>query len=551
VAQVTRYARLAFLAVLLATPATIRAQNGDPIASLAQAAEAAPNDAAAQARLSQAHAAANEPAAALRAIGRALAIQPQNPEYLRSFAVLATWVGSYGAAEETFETLAALQPDDESVLLNLARVRSWSGDTDAAVETYRRYLRRAPATPEPWLELATAESWRGNFAGAVNTLESYRSRFGESPAYAVTLARVYAAAGRPSRAVALLDPLPADYDVQVARTIALTVKRNVGAARASLASVRQLDAANVQTRNAERLLRATLGSAIHPQVSFYSDSDRVRTFAVAPTASVMLSSGTRIAAGWGRHVLQGTAASGLGRTDGRSAKHDHVWAELGQTLGPLTLSGRAGSARIDGFDRTPYEVGARLQVTDTLGVGATRREGFMLTSPRALELGLTERRHQIDAAWTPTLRLTVLGEATHQELSDGNRRWETRIAPQWAVARRASINLDLGAAAYRLATDIDLANGYYDPRVYEAYQVTAYPYLKISENVGTSIALAIGGQREQGMPFRLGGSGAAELTVGIYRAWLLRVSGSVTHNFRQESGAFRGSAGSIALVKRF
>lgn len=101
-------------------------------------------------------------------------------------------------------------------------------------------------------------------------------------------------------------------------------------------------------------------------------------------------------------------------------------------------------------------------------------------------------------------------------------------------------------------TDLDLDNGYYDPSLYEAYAVTALPYFKLSENHGLSLFLEAGLQRDESAgSFEPGGSAAAELTVGIYRAWTLKFNGSATINSRLESGAFRGVSGGVVLVRRF
>ena len=51
---------------------------------------------------------------------------------------------------------------------------------------------------------------------------------------------------------------------------------------------------------------------------------------------------------------------------------------------------------------------------------------------------------------------------------------------------------------------------YHDPRKYEAYQAIAYPYFKVSENVGLGLSVAAGAQREGQRPFHFGGDARAE-----------------------------------------
>ncbi len=181
-----------------------------------------------------------------------------------------------------------------------------------------------------------------------------------------------------------------------------------------------------------------------------------------------------------------------------------------------------------------------------------RSEGFFVVSPRTVGLGLTRIEHRGQVDWTPTLRYQVAFDASYQELSDGNRRWEMMLAPRRSVVRTAHLNLDLGLSAYRLQTARDLNNGYYDPRQYEQYAVTAYPYLKIRENIGLGLTAAMGPQREASSPaFHFGGSLGSEATFGIYEPWVLKIGSSVTMNHRLDSGAFRGFGAHMVLIRRF
>jgi hypothetical protein len=97
-----------------------------------------------------------------------------------------------------------------------------------------------------------------------------------------------------------------------------------------------------------------------------------------------------------------------------------------------------------------------------------------------------------------------------------------------------------------------LANGYYDPRVYESYAATVYPYFKIRESVGLAVSVAAGVQRGSESPsFHFGGNATAETSFGIYQPWALKISGTATVNQRLTSGAFRGFGAAATLVRRF
>ncbi len=522
--------------------------------ALAAAVDVAPQDPDLHVRLSEAYAASDDPNAALRSIERALALRADQQSYLRSGVVLATWNGDYSLAAEWYQRLQALDPADVSIAFKLARVSAWSGDTTRAAAAYRQYLNSEPNDADAWLELAAAESWRGNYAGALDVLEQYLDRFGESRAYTILQARVLAGAGRPSAAVNVLEPLwrqdPDDYEVNLARTVALAARHDVGDTYAALDSLRRAEPTSRETLNAERLVRATIGSSIGPSLTYYSDSDGVQITGIAPSGSLVLRTGSELSTGYARYVLEGSRESGLGRMAGGAARLDRGWAGLAQTFGGLTLSARVGAAVADGRRRTEGAVGMRW-VSDRFEADVELGRGFVGISPRTVELGLMADRGRLAVAWTPSVRGSVSAEATLLELSDGNRQWNVSLSPRLALVRSQRVNLDLGVSAHRLETTRDLSNGYYDPRRYEAYQASLYPYLKIAEDVGLGLSLTIGAQRERTFPFQLGGSVGAEATFGIYRAWLLRVSAGATHNLRQESGAFRAYRGTAQLVRRF
>ena len=83
--------------------------------------------------------------------------------------------------------------------------------------------------------------------------------------------------------------------------------------------------------------------------------------------------------------------------------------------------------------------------------------------------------------------------------------------------RTQRLNLDLGVVVSQLRTTTNFDNGYYDPRRYQYYAVTAYPYWKVSETIGAGLSLALGVQRDDFSPrFRFGGNASGELTFGIF-----------------------------------
>jgi cytochrome c-type biogenesis protein CcmH/NrfG len=508
------------------------------------------------ARLSTIDVQLDDPATALRDMDAALALQPANAEYLRAGAVLATWQGDNVRAAGRYRALLALQPEDDEAMLGLARVAAWSGATDEAVAAYGRYLHAKADAADIWIELARAESWRGNDAAAIDALAENRTLAGDTDAYRRELAQTLARAGRPTPALALIGPLlqrqPDAADLLAARAMALARKGQVGEAHAALEALRRTHGEARDTRVASDAVRALVGSAIQPSATFYSDSDRLTVQRYAASASLNFNRGTHVSAGYERSVLDAPAASGLGRADGRTAIADERWAGVGQTVGVLTVDGRVGSTRADDRSTTPYQFGVRVRASDSVRIAADRASNLFVISPRTIELGLTSVRDRAALEWSPGLRAHLSLQAVVDQISDGNTRWEITATPRAAVARTQRINLDIGASAYLLGAAKNLSDGYYQPRRYESYDAALFPYLKISDNVGVGMSIAAGVQRDDGAaPFRFGGNASAEVTIGIYRPWVLALRGAATNNRRGETGAFHGSGGSIALTRRF
>jgi hypothetical protein len=221
-------------------------------------------------------------------------------------------------------------------------------------------------------------------------------------------------------------------------------------------------------------------------------------------------------------------------------------------VGAITLNGQVGYATANERSNNTYGFGVDARVADSLRVSLSHGSAPFVISPRTVDLGLTAVTQRAQVDWTPALRYQVLVDASFQDLSDGNSRWEVTLSPRRTMARRAGFNLDLGATAYRLETSRDLDHGYYDPRFYEYYAAGIYPYIKVRENVGLALTAGLGVQRDNTEPsFHFGGNVSGEATFGIYRPWVLKVNGSATLNGRLESGAFRAFGVGAALVRRF
>jgi len=197
-------------------------------------------------------------------------------------------------------------------------------------------------------------------------------------------------------------------------------------------------------------------------------------------------------------------------------------------------------------------VDADIHAADNVMLHVERHAGFFIISPRTAALGLTQVGHRLSLGWAPDARWMVSADGAVQRISDGNQRYEIQLGAHRSVARTQRMNLDLGVATYQLGTSKDLANGYYDPKRYESYSAVVLPYFKLGENSGLGMTLAAGLQRDtSSRSLHAGGNGSAELSIGIYRPWVLKLRASATINRRLETGAFQGYSGGVVLIRRF
>jgi tetratricopeptide (TPR) repeat protein len=556
-AQVAEDPRAAAVWTRIADIETTLGQPERSLAARERAAAAAPSDAEVVTRLSQAYAALDRAVPALRAIEVALALEPASDAHLRAHATLATWAGEYRAAASSYRKLRHAHPNEHELTLALARVTVWAGQTDAAVAAYRAYLSTPGAASEVMIELARAESWRGNYGAAISVLDTFERRFGKTEASARERVSVLARGGRPRQAlrnVQVLHPgSPQDVELELSRTIALAALQHYGAAVSTLESTESIQPGDRSTRAASSLVKSLLGSSAGPSTTFYSDSDGLRATKVTPRFDVAFKTDTRFHGGYEHLDLQARAGTGLEQTSGSTtASVDHVWAGVTQRLGPVTVGGTLGDARPETRRVTTSSAFLKLAPADAFTISVERGSSFAAISPRMAGLGLTALTDRAQIDWTPGVRYGVVTEASYEQLSDGNRRWNMSLSPRAAILRTQHLNLDLGLILRQFGARQNLDNGYYDPRRYEYYSVVLSPYWKASENIGIGGSFGIGGQREAAArEFRPGGDASVEATFGIYRQWLLKAYGAATNNQRLDSGAFRGTSGGVTLLRRF
>ena len=317
----------------------------------------------------------------------------------------------------------------------------------------------------------------------------------------------------------VLEPLwqqdPGSYEVNLARAIAFTMRRSIADARGTRPCGVWIRRAARRAMPSASLARCW-GRASNPASRSIATQTTCRW--PTPSGSLMLASGTRLSAGYARYSLRATSGSGLDRVAGGAAIHEQTWGELAQALGGLTVSGRVGSATSDARRRPQHALGIQWRASDAFTIGVEQSHGFVVISPRTVELGLTEQRYRGDFVWTPTLATTVAAEALpgvlRREPALG-----TEVAPRRAFVRTESMNLDLGLSAYRLETSRDLANGVLTTR--GDMRRTRQPRTRISKSARTSVSACWSLQElsAKDSARSISAAASAEATLGIYEPW--------------------------------
>ncbi len=106
---------------------------------------------------------------AIRLIGEALSLMPDDPESLNSLAKAYLMQGQIPLAIHCYQRLAEALPRSALVFHRLGTAQEWQGDWDAAASSYRRALALQPGSPDIYGSLARVQCKLGATGDAVES----------------------------------------------------------------------------------------------------------------------------------------------------------------------------------------------------------------------------------------------------------------------------------------------------------------------------------------------------------------------------------------------
>lgn len=510
-------------------------------------------------RISRIQATRDKPLEALDAIDRAVALEPDNLEFLRSRAELASWAGDYEASDDSYRRIGELT-GEPAAELGRARIAAWRGRTATSIRHYDAYLRVQPSDSVATIELARQETWRGNARAALAVLDGYRERFGETPDYRIERARALVTGDRPRAAIEILTPLvaerPDDYEARLVQTLALSAAGRRNLAVGSLDTLTLLDASNPRTDEVRAYVMTPIRSSVRPRFEVYDDSDDVRHLLYGLDAGVSLSPTVRLVGGVSMTDVSSEPGTGLAPLSGEKTVRE-AGGDLGVVVylaGAGELEGRLGGMWVDdgGSDLLTWLASARLTPSDAVGITFEGQRDFLDVSARSLDLGIERTSGQAQVRVSPAIGWRIEAGGSRESYSDDNGRWEARVALSDGVLRRQLVNIDLGVASRWLWFDEDTDNGYYDPARYEQHLGVVSMYWKLGDQAGLSLRGAIGAFKDDAIDsFERSIETAAEATFGITTDWSLVARAAYLDNVRSVTGAFNATGAGVYLTRRF
>jgi tetratricopeptide (TPR) repeat protein len=524
-----------------------------------------PKNAALYKKLSEFYATKKQPALALNAINQALLILPNNIDYLRARAKLASWAVDKLQMKDSYERILKLKPNDEDALLNLAFTYSWMGKTDKALALYRYLLKIYPNNTKGWMNYAEGLSWIGAFKRSLNALERYRILHGDLENYLKIKARILAAMGRFKSARAINEPLlqkkPHDPYLLTTQVGILNQGLQTNRAVLTLDKLHELHPDYFSLRGLDKLILTPLRSNINLGAAYTwaSDTTRITQFPTLVGQYFLTPATSLLVQGLYERAIA-APGSGLNTIDDHNSIFDESMMVGLTTQIPsrLNLKGLAGGLKIQSkgehfiyYALAATNLGERAVLTVENSYNLYRPY-LIPQSPRLISLQIMENRIGGTLQWQPFIQKYLNVIVSYSDLSRGNSYFHANVWPKVRIhsSQKWQVNMGANLDSWNYA-DRAFGQGYYAPYHFQSYEGTLDAYYGISENIGFSVIGGFGMQKDETYPrLYYEEDLAAQLFLGIFTDWQLKLNAGYTLRMNP-FGSYRSWTSGLTLVRRF
>lgn len=438
----------------------------------------------------------------------------------------------------------------------------------AAALAYCRFTAQYPMNRAAWTEFASVESWRGNYRASLRILACYCRLFGATEEYLKLQARVLANAGRANCALSIICPMlrtqPNDYDLNYTLALAQYYNNQPGYMCDTLNWLKCMypEGENAKmTKDLKQYIATPYRSNVVLDLYHSRDTDTVDIVRGILSVNIFRNPCTKYFVNVREERVSADVKSGLEPIEGGNGLNltSAVIGVNKRINAKLGLEGAVGAAHLADNHNSPiYRFNANIKPEDAWVFDWTEAFDYYDVSARALSLDVRQQLHQITFAWEPCIQRYLLGRVYYANYSDSNSQWFVNLAPKIGVIRTEIFNFTVGLSGQWDGFSLQPGNGYYTPRFYQYYAVTADAYFSQSDNVGYSLELAIGQQKDETFSsFKFAGDIGVNAFFGIYRNWMLVLSAEGSNRGRsiadntQPNKPYQVYAIQATITKRF
>lgn len=449
-----------------------------------------------------------------------------------------------------------------SALDSEARVQMSKGATSAAIDLMQQHLAQQPEDSAARIDLVKYLTWSGRYSAAQSTLLAH-PQTAQSPQGQSAHINLLAWGGRWSEAHQMNIPLLSkkDEDFMPAYNQAIIFRQTYQPVLAQ-PYIHRVNILRPDSKEAFDLERGTwIKTASSVTFDYADENDSIDIGSRQPrlSANIALSQAWRITGQFANSQLSianGSPYPYYPIVSGNSVTEQR--GMLGVIYAPtpsIRTQFALGQSHLDKYslnDRTTLiRASADLRSNDDWLWSLKAERDRVMVSPRSASLGIMRNGVELHTHYTPDLNWHVQNILRYDSINDDNRRQEWQLSIKRAAVRQPKWMLDLGAAWQQQHHKNQANNGYYAPDHYQRYSITASAYFNFSDNHGLSLQGGIGRQKDENFTtWKKANDISAELVLGIYSAWELRVRAAYSERF-QKVGFYDARNYGVSLTHRF